>query len=54
MTLSIPGTFYREVVIDHLTPEMVALEKQGELVFVWKDDTIEIWMPSKIEQKLAA
>jgi hypothetical protein len=55
MTLSIPGTFYREVIIDHLTPEMVSLEQQGELIFEWKEDSIVIWVPQrKTSEQLAA
>lgn len=36
-------TFLREVTIDHLTPEMLSLEVQGDLTLIWHDDSIEVW-----------
>lgn len=36
--------FIREVIIEHLTPEMLSMETQGDLTLIWKENSIEIWM----------
>lgn len=35
--------FWREVTIDSITPEILALEKQGDFTLIWKENTIEIY-----------
>lgn len=37
------SVFWREITIDNLTPDMLALEKQGDFTLKWKENTIEIY-----------
>lgn len=44
--------FWREITIDHVTPEMLTMEKQGDFTLIWKENTIEIWYETLKEATL--
>lgn len=44
--------FLREVPYLNVTPQMLTAEKQGDLVLIWREETVELWYPMTDEEKL--
>jgi hypothetical protein len=40
-------TFFREIASKNLTQELMANLEQENATFVWKEDSVEIWVPTQ-------
>ncbi len=36
---------------NRVTPEMLCLQKQGDLVLIWRDDIVEVYYPMTEEER---